>query len=506
MSWLGKLLLIWLLDVGYSRTFQSWFTFNVFSENNSGKLLEVQERSFEFGSNGSISVSLSCNDPTDKFWRNTTTFNIFLCNESPKTRWLFLYPDWGMCFDSTHIYHHCIVDKLTRVGPTTWTYNRTIAQGENTVARIRVCPLYHALENGRLGKKYTKKTSFHFTSYPLINRYRCEYTGVFLNQHTRLSLDEVWNPFVYGLLTVVYGALVLRAVYEVVRYWRYRVNCSFYVYALVITKFCHVTSAFLFYQTILTAENLYDGYVNQTFVMALTQAGKFTAYYLTLLVTSGGYCIYNTSMTVNGKCQAGIGMMLYTLYFYLFVLDDSYIEVPLVVILSAAFAAFLSLMWAYHFRRLLLIRYEFHALRDRHLHTHARSQICRKEVLVGVSFAEIIFFLAYILVFQFYRADNYPVPGLTGVLATEILEFLLILPLALLFNMRDLSKFYPKPAPPPIIHVVKTPDESYRILVKENGQSSPDEVSVNEETSEIHLVRLPSAHSSLENGENDILI
>jgi hypothetical protein len=488
MTWLETLLLVWSVDVINSRTFQRFFTFHVLNENTSGKLIEVQERSFEFGSNGSVSVRLSCNDATEQIWGNNTTFNIFLCNESPKTRWLFLYPDWGMCFDNLHPYHHCTVDKLTRESGNTWTYNRFIAQSQNLVARIRICPVYRGNPDQKKGFPY-RRASF------VAKRYHCEYSGVFINGDSRLSLDEKWNPFVYGMLTVVYGGMALKAVYEIVRFWKFRVNCCFYVYTLVFTKFCFVTSTFLFYQKILTADNLFDGYTDQAFVMALAQAGKFTAYYLTLLAISSGYCIYNTRLPVNNKVQLGMGMTLYTLYFYIFVLEDSYIEVPLVVILSAAYAAVLSLFWAYHFRRLLLIRYEFHALPDRHQHTRAKIQISRKEILVGVSFAEIIFFLAYILVFEFYRADNYPVPGLTGVLATECLEFLLILPLTLLFNMRDLTRFYPVPAPPPIIHVVKTPDDGYKISMKEAGAAA-DEVSVNEATSEIQLVRLPSAHTT----------
>ena len=497
MSWLRTFLVIWLLDVINSRTFQRWFNFNVYNENTSGKLIEVQERSFEFGSNGSISVSLACSDPTKQIWGNSTTFNIFLCNETPKTRWLYLYPDWGMCFADVHPYHHCIIDSLTQVGANTWTYNKTVEQGQNLVARIRVCPVYHVFD-------YERKPNFQIGASYVHKRYRCEYKGVFLNQDSRLSLDEMWNPFVYGALSVIYGALVLKSLCEIIRFWKYKVDCSFYIYALVFLKFCQVLSTYLFYQTILTAENLYDGYMDQTFIMAMTQAGKFTAYHLTLLAVSSGYCIYNTKTAFDSKCQAILGGILYTLYFYLFVLDDSYIEVPLVVIISAAFAAILSLFWASHFRRLLLIRYEFYSLRDRHRHTHARSQICRKEILVGVAFGEIIGFLVYILVFEFYRADNYPVPGLTGVLSTECLEFLLILPLAFLFNMRDLKRFYPRPAPPPIIHVVKTPDDSYRISMKE--AQSTDEVSVNEETSEIQLVRLPSAHSSLHTNEGNPLV
>ena len=490
MSWLGTFLLIWSLDVIDSRTFQRWFNFYIHNENTRGKLIEVQDRSFEFGSNGSVSLKLSCNGDTKRFWGKSPTFNIFLCEESPKTRWLFLYPDWGMCFDNARPYHHCIVDTLSQVSANTWTYNRSIAQSQNLVARIRVCPVYQA-------RDVIKGTNLH-----VAKQFRCEYTGVFLNQYTRLSLDELWNPFVYGLLAVLYGGMVLKAVYEIIRFWKYRVNCSFYVYALIFTKFCHVISTFLFYRTILTAEDLYDGYVDQAFIMAVTQAGKFTAYYLTLLVISSGYCIYNTKLAVSGQLQMGIGMMLYTLYFYLFVLEDSYIEVPLIVIVSAAYAALLSLLWAYYFRRLLLVRYEFHALRDRRQHTHARTQISRKELLVGVAFAEILLFLAYVLMFEFYRADNYPVPGFNGVVATECFEFVLILPLALLFNMRDLSRFYPTPAPPPIIHVVKTPDQTYKILMKD-PEAATNEVSVNEETSEIRLVRLPSAQSSLNIEDTD---
>lgn len=483
MSWFGSIILLFLLDSINSRTFQKWFSVNVYYKSTVGHLFEVQERSFEFDANGLINITVECDQPTDSDWGNESAFNVFLCNESPKTRWMYLYPDWGMCFDNYHPYHHCSVYGITRTNHTTWTFSHHVTTRQHLVARIRSCPIYHS----------THKRSFPASF--LFRRYQCQYTGIFLNNSTRLSLDEQWNPLAYGILSCIYGALVLKSLGEIIRYWRYRVNCSFYIYALVFTKFSYVLSVFVYYQRILMAGNLDDGHADETFVIALTRAGEFTAYHLALLAVASGYCIYNTSLIVDAKFQTGIGMMIYTLYFYLFVLEDSYVEVPVAVIVSAAYAAMLSLFWACHFKRLLLIRYEFYSRRDSDEHVYAKSQIHWKEVLVGVAFAEIICFLAYILVFEFFRADNYPVPAITGVLATECFQFVLIIPLVFLFNMRDLSRYYPTPAPPPIIHVVKTPDDSYRVSMKESGTS--DAVSINEQTSEIHLVRLPSAQSNL---------
>lgn len=480
-----------------TRTYKNWFRFDVYSDNTVGYLFDVQERSFQFGSTGSIQAYLSCNLPANISWGSNPAFNLFLCEEDIKTRWLYLYPDWGMCFQEYHYYHHCSIDEMKQTGPTTWAYNKTISQSQNIVNRVRTCPIYVAPQTAMsfLGQNYILRT------------YRCEYTGIFLNNHSRLSQDEIWNPLVYGMLTVIYAALVAKGVYEIIRFWKYRVKCSFHIYSLVLLKFLNILTTAFYYRRIVFEEDLMKGYEDLSFFMSMTQAGKFAAYYLTILAIASGYCIYNTKFAINPRVHAVLSSVLFTVFFYLNVINDSYVEVPLVVIVSAAYAAVLAVFWAFHLKRLMMVRYQIQveiANSNNNINTEsdqfaiAKDQIKYKEILVGVAFAEILSFLAFIIVFEFFRADNYPVPGTTGVVVTECLELVLILPLAMLYNMRDLSRYYPKPAPPPLIHVIKTPGEGYKISLIDGDrqQDMTKELSVNEETSEIHIIQMPSRSGS----------
>ena len=473
-----------------TRTYKKWFKFDVYSDNTVGHLIDVQERSFKFGSNGTIAVHLSCNLPTNISWGESTAFNLFMCEETTKTRWLYLYPDWGMCFQDYYYYHHCSIDTLQQTSPTTWSYNRNISSHLDIVNRLRICPLYTTpkVSLGHYGQAYKVRT------------YRCEYTGIFLNGNTRLSEDEIWNPLVYGLLTVLYGAMVAKGAFEILKYRRYWVSCSVYMYALVLLKFLNILCTLLYYRRIIFEDNLMDGCEDITFLMSMTLAGKFTAYYLANLAIASGYCIYNTKFPVNPRFHAVLSSVVFIVFFNLSFINDSYIEVPLVVIVSAAYVAVLAVFWAFHLKRLMMVRYQFEPTRNNNSQQYriAREQMKKKEMLVGIAFAEILSFLAFIIIYEFFHADNYPVPGTTGVLATECFEFVLILPLTLCYNMRDLSRYYPAPAPPPLIHVIKTPGEGYKIslIAGDMQQDSFKELSVNEETSEIHIIQMPSPHSS----------
>ena len=249
-----KLLLIVVqcLTLVFTKTYKHLLTFDVFNDNTIGHLIDVQKQSFRFGPNGSITVHLSCNLPSNISWGDSTAFNIFLCEEATKTRWLYLYPDWGMCFQQHHYYHHCSIDKLTKTSPTTWYFNKTMSAEQDIVGRMRTCPIYTA------PRENTMSVANQGISY-IVRTYRCEYTGIFLNDNSRLSEDEVWNPLLYGMLTVIYGAMATKAVYEIVRHWKYRVNCSFYMYALVFLKFINILITFLYYRKILFEDDLMVG-------------------------------------------------------------------------------------------------------------------------------------------------------------------------------------------------------------------------------------------------------
>lgn len=466
------------------KTYRQVVRFDVYNDSTGGHLIDLQHRSFLFDKGGTVSAQVTCDSPTAPSWGSNPPFNMFLCEESPVTRWLYLYPIWGMCFREEHQYHHCSVDTFQLTSPTTWVYNKTIGAQQYTVARLRTCPIYAPIS---LPDRNYKKSAL-FASY-IVMRYRCQMVVVFLNKDSRLSSDETWNPFIYYILVALYGGLVLKALFEIWAYSKlYKVKCAYFVYALIFTKFLLVSATLAYYYKILNAEDLQDGYKDYEFVMAVVQAAKFTIYYLTLIMLGSGYGIYNTKSVFSSSFHSSVGALLYTTFLYVFILQDSYIEVPFVVMVSAAFAAILALFWSYHFKRLLMVRYEFNALPDRDRHTIAKQQIRGKELLVGVAFFEIISFLAYVIVFEFYHAENYPVPGTSGVVVTETAELLLILPLACFFNLRDLSRYYPAPAPPPIIHVIKTPNNGYQVSMTSSDVTLPREMSVIDE--ELTLIRL----------------
>lgn len=465
MLWLFVVLVT--LGPAHSITFRTWFTLNIYSDNTGGNLVEVQDKTFGFHPNGTINVDLVCNDDSYEIWKGHTEFNVFLCEEQPKTRWLYLYPIWGMCFDSPQMYHHCTIDKLQKTGPMSWSYNATITSTKNIVARIRSCPIYNA---GQLKKLRTRNLQFGEAQL-LSHRYSCEFTGVFLNNGSRLSYDEDWNPYIFGVLTIIYGILVLKGVFEVFWYWHFSVKCSYYVYATILLKFMCVLMTFLYYKRILTESDFSEGYMGYMFIIALFTAGKFTAYYLTLLALGSGYCIYTAKGSPDKKFQITLGTLMFVLWFYLMVLNDSYVEVPVVIIVSAAYAAMLAIFWAYHFKKLLYIRYEFEHRRNDEC-TIAKEQLKKKELMVGVAFGEVICFLAYIIIYEFYRSDSYPIPGMEGVLACESIEFALLFPLTVIFNMRDLSRYYPAPRPPPLVHVIDSPDGGMQVSISERPPRS----------------------------------
>ena len=484
MIWIARFALITtVLQLTCSRTYKRRVSVNIFNEHNGGRLFEVQERSFVFEKGGSINVTVSCDVPVTS-WDSSSSitgpFNVFLCDENPKTSWLYLYPTWGMCFQGEHLYHHCSIHSLIQTNPTTWKFNQSIDSATTLVARLRTCPIFSNI----IDKKTSDLVLYNKV---VVAQYRCEYTGIFLNQYSRLSEDETWNPFVFAVLTVFYGALVCKSIYEIVRFWKYRVICSFYVYVLVILKFCYVSAVFWYYKQLIFELDLSSGHEDNTFIMSIFLAGKFSAYYLSLFVMASGYGIYNTELCCDQRFYVGFGSGLFTVFLYLFVVEDSYLEVPLVVIVSSAYAAVLALIWAFHFKRVMMVRQEFHSLSDsvRSSHIVARNQMQNKEMLVGVAFAEIIAFLAFVIVFEFYHAENYPVPGINGVVVVELFDFILIWPLTITYNMRDLSRYYPKPRPPPLIYVIKTPDEGYRISTKDG-----DKLSLEEEKSDIQIIRL----------------
>eukprot|EP00116_Pleurobrachia_bachei_P003853 sb/3464115/ len=466
-----------LLITTHGRTYKDRFYFDVYEGNTPGELVEVQKRSFLYTEEGTLQVTLQCSNILKENWgARGPVFNVFLCDETPRTNWLYLYPIWGMCFNGDHPYHHCTISSLTQTTADTWTLNTTVAKGTGMVARIRPCPIY----------------SGSFSSGPDVSvaKVDCLYTGIMMNGDKRLSGDETWNPLLFACLTVIYGALTAKAVYEIVRYWNYFIRCSIYVYCLLFCKFGYVLCGLFYYNFILRTGDTWKGYQDWEFLLAMTLAGKFTAYYISLFMIASGYCIYNSTPLFEERTVAVSATVLFTCFFYLFIINDSYVEVPMVVILSAAYAAILALFWAFHFKRLLMVRYEFHGVEEREGGACvARQQVNMKEILVGLAFAEIIAFLIFIIVFEFFHAENYPIPGSTGVMVVESLDFLIIAPLVLLFNTRDLSKFYPTPPPPPIIHIIKTPGEGMKISIAP-GDSSAAKLFLEEEESD-HVQVLP---------------
>ena len=451
MSGLRALLGVCLASLIYSRTYKKRFYVDNLSKRSPGKIIDVQSRAFKLGKNGTINITISCSQ--EIYQPSNQPFNVFMCTENPKANWLYLYPDWGMCFFSESSYHHCSIHPMKHRHPATYELNLTSQKEVYVVIRLRSCPSfrYNLKSNRSRGQMLSELSPLDFETYQNIQQRLalsencfCNYVGIFKNSNSPLSLDEVWNPITYKVFLALYSFLLLKALYEMIRYTKkFRVNCAFYVYVLIAFKFLYILMMVLYYRMLTHTSHAGEYYTNYEFGLIFLLSAKFTSYYVMLLVIAHGYCVYNTRMVLTDRFVVTFGGCIFCGFLYMFILNDSYVEVAVVVISGAGYAAVLSLIWAVHFKRLVIVRHRFFRLMNCQQHSITLEQIRWKERLIVIAFLEIIALLVNVIVYEFYSSEYYPCPSSSGAVAVETLDLVLIVPLSLSYNLRDLSKYYP---------------------------------------------------------------
>jgi len=445
----------------HSRTFTGEFEIKLQDDFKPGILFEMQDRTFQFDSSGSINMTIECDkDMVD--WGTSLPLNIFLCDESPKTSWLHLYSQWGPCYTRQHNYYHCQIYPMTMISTTTATFYHEFDEGQFIVSRLRSCPIYTHNVN-----------SLQDTVQD--NNYQCTYKGIYLNNDKllKLSLDETWSPLLFQTVCVIYGLLCIKAIYEIIRYHKYHVSMSYIMYIFLVSKLVLVISIAVYYNRI---ENTGDeGYEEYEYAVNMAGAFRFACYYLTLLLIAQGYGVMSSELIWRKSFYIISWFLVFSFFTISAEVEDRYLVVAVVVITTALFSSIFTIMWAFQMKKIMFLRVTFYNREDWETHDKAQEQLRNKLALVMVSLVEVFAFLAFMIMYEFHHAESYPVPAFTGSLSLEIVEFLIILPLTEAYKLRDMSKFYPVPPPPPVYNVIRLPgDGEFAVSMEIEGKQKKD--------------------------------
>ena len=447
----------------HSRTFIGNFEISLTDDYKPGMLFEMQDRTFQFDSKGSLSMSIKC-DKSLNDWGTGLPLNMFLCNENPKTSWLHLYSKWGSCYTSEHQYYHCQIYPMNMTSSTTAEFYHEFTDDQFIVARLRSCPVYTS--------PYTSYKSVSSTNY------LCSYKGVFLNsdQRVKLSMDETWSPLLFQILCVVYGLLCIKALYEICQYHKFHVAMSYIMYLFLASKFALVLSIAVYYNRVEYENTTDKGYENHELAVNGFGAFRFATYYLVLCLISQGYGVMSSELMWAKSFYGICFLAIFGLFSCSAAVEDRYLVVAVVIITTALFSSIFTIMWAFQMKKIMFLRVTFFNREDWETHEKAQKQLRNKLCLVMVSLVEVFAFLAFMIMFEFHHAESYPIPNFTGSLSLEIVEFLIILPLSEAYKLRDLSMFYPIPPPPPVYNVIKLPGKGYSVSMEAEGEQKRKKV------------------------------